>query len=142
MSLKSLLSSGKLRHKTSSAEEISELLAVVERDINDASLTGLSPDRRFATAYNAVLQLATTVLRAEGYRTAGMGHHATTFAVLPSIMGQSLRGKADFFDACRSKRNVTDYGRVGAVSESEADELLVVATEFRDEVLAWLGSKD
>ena len=37
--------------------EISALRAVVERDLTDAAIAGLSADRRFATAYNAALQL-------------------------------------------------------------------------------------
>lgn len=138
MSLKRLLSSGNLRRQASSVEEIADLIEVVERDLKDASLKGLSPDRRFATAYNAVLQLAVMVLRSEGYRTSGMGHHATAFKALPLIMGKEVRERADYFDACRSKRNVTDYGKAGEVSESEADELLAEAQDFKEEVLAWM----
>lgn len=50
-------------------EEIRALLAVSARDEADARETAISEDRRFATAYNGALQLATVVLRAEGYRT-------------------------------------------------------------------------
>ena len=46
------------RHKTS-RQELDGLRAIVERDLKDAAVAGLSEDRRFATAYNAVLQLAT-----------------------------------------------------------------------------------
>lgn len=138
MSLKRLLSSGNLRRQASSVEEIADLIEIVERDLKDASLKGLSPDRRFATAYNAVLQLAIVVLRSEGYRPAGLGHHATAIKALPLIMGKEVGEKADYFDACRSKRNVTDYGRAGEVSESEAVELLVEAQDFKEEVLAWM----
>jgi len=42
---------------------------VVERDLADASIPQLSPDRRFATAYNAVLQAAKAITYCEGYRT-------------------------------------------------------------------------
>ncbi|MHB1362143.1 MAG: SAV_6107 family HEPN domain-containing protein [Thermoleophilia bacterium] len=141
MSLKRLSRNGKLRRQATSVDEIADLLAVVDRDLRDASLKGLSADRRFATAYNAVLQLATVVLRTEGYRTAGLGHHATTFEALPMIMGGEVGDMAYYFDACRAKRNVTDYGRAGSVSESEADELLIVAKEFREKVLRWMEEK-
>jgi len=58
ISLKHLLNQNKLtRHKTS-AKEVSNLLELVRRDLKDANLEGLSVDRRFVTAYNAVLQLA------------------------------------------------------------------------------------
>lgn len=141
MSLKSLLVSGRLRRKKSSPAEIADLFAVVDRDLGDASIRELSPDQRFATAYNAVLQLATIVLRADGYRTAGLGHHSTTFEAIPLIMGKNFELIADFFDACRAKRNITDYGRVGDISESEADELLREAKKFKKEVATWLSSR-
>jgi hypothetical protein len=32
--------------------------ALIERDLLDAAVRGLSPDRRFATAYNAAFQAA------------------------------------------------------------------------------------
>ncbi|MHB8859638.1 MAG: SAV_6107 family HEPN domain-containing protein [Thermoleophilia bacterium] len=120
---------------------MADLLAIVDRGLADASLEGLSPDRRFATAYNAILQLATMILRAEGYRTTGQGHHVTTFAALPLVMGKGIRESADYFDACRAKRNITDYGRIGDVSESEADELLAEAQSFRARVLEWMETK-
>jgi len=43
------------KHRTN-AQEIANLFEVVERDLADASILQLSPDRRFATAYNAILQ--------------------------------------------------------------------------------------
>lgn len=141
VSLKRLLSNGKLRRHKSSVEEIADLLTLVERDLKDAAIKELSADRRFATAYNAVLQLATMILRSEGYRTAGLGHHSTTFEAMPLLMGKDFQEKAEYFDACRSKRNVTDYGKVGGVSESEADELLREAMQFKEEVLAWMSAK-
>jgi len=48
-------------HKTSLAE-LRALHAVVERDLKDPRISEVSAGRRFATAYNAVLQLATMVV--------------------------------------------------------------------------------
>jgi hypothetical protein len=56
MSLRELLADGRLRAHTSSVREVAELLRVVDRDLADAAIPELSTDRRFATAYNAVLQ--------------------------------------------------------------------------------------
>jgi len=81
---------------------------LVDRDLADAQISALSPDRRFVTAYNAALQLATIVLRASGYRTSGAGHHWTTFQTLLEILGESERPRADYLDSCRRKRNVAD----------------------------------
>ena len=45
------------KHKTSK-KELDNMRALIARDLADASLAGLSADRRFATAYNAALQAA------------------------------------------------------------------------------------
>lgn len=50
-----------LPHRTS-LEELDALRGVIERDLQDATLDGLSLDRSFATAYNAALQLAWMVI--------------------------------------------------------------------------------
>jgi len=62
MNLRQLLNQGKLRRHKTSKEEINNLLKLVARDIKDAKVKGLSCDRKFATAYNAVLQAATILL--------------------------------------------------------------------------------
>ena len=68
MSLNSLLKAGKLKRHKTSAREISDLFEVVQRDLKDASIKELSADRRFATAYNAALQLTTILMYSHGYR--------------------------------------------------------------------------
>jgi hypothetical protein len=115
-------------------------LSLSDRDLRDARVEELSLDRRFATAYNAVLQLATIPLHAEGSRTAGTAHHQTTIASLPLIVGPDLQGTADYLDACRSKRNSADYDRIGVATERDVSELIEEAPELRKKVLAWLAA--
>jgi hypothetical protein len=45
---------------------------------------------------------------------------------------------ATYFDTCRRKRNQVDYDLVQAVTETETDELLQKAAEFRDLVEEWI----
>ena len=54
---RTVLSAQELRAHRTSPQEINDLRAVVERHLADANIDALSNDRRFATAYNAVLQL-------------------------------------------------------------------------------------
>ena len=54
-----------VEHKTS-REEIAGLLAIVERDLANAKVAGLSDDWRLSIAYNAALQAATVALAAGG----------------------------------------------------------------------------
>jgi hypothetical protein len=111
---------------------------VVARDLADASLADLSPDRQFATAYNAVLQLSKMAIACAGYRIVGPGHHQTTFVALPLAMGPEVAGLARYFDTCRRKRNIIDYDLASAASETEAEELVEKADEFKDRVERWI----
>ena len=138
MNLKGLLNQGRLRQHKTSKKEIENLLALVRRDIIDAKVEGLSSDRRFACAYNAVLQLATILLYCKGYEPEGLGHHFTVFQTMKIIMGTDYYTLADYFDSCRSKRNITDYDYAGGISDSEAEELIKDAERFLEVTLNWL----
>lgn len=138
MSLKELLNQGRLKLHRTSKEEIANLLKLVKRDIEDAKTRGLSPDRKFATAYNGVLQSATILLYCKGYKSSGTGHHFTVFEAMKKILGQDYFELADYFDSCRAKRNITDYIYPGEVSEAEAEELIQEAEKFLCVILLWL----
>lgn len=130
MDLKRLLSEGKLQKHKTSQEELSKLRELIERNLKDAAVEGLSSDRRFATAYNAALQSAALVLYTEGYKPHGFGHHFTTFEAARQIMGKEYDGLFDYFDSCRVKRNRVDYDFAGEVSETETEELVKEAKKF------------
>jgi len=74
MSFDDLIKGGNVVKQHVSQREITELLNVAARSIHDAGIKGLSPEGRFALAYDAALQLATIPLRCSGYRTRGEGH--------------------------------------------------------------------
>ncbi|OIO72526.1 MAG: hypothetical protein AUJ85_10155 [Elusimicrobia bacterium CG1_02_37_114] len=137
MSLKRLLNQGKLRNHKTSKEEIINLLKITERDISDAKVEGISSDRKFAIAYNAILQLATIPLYCKGYETQGIGHHFTVFQAMKEIMGRDHYDLADYFDSCRAKRNITDYMHTGEISDKEAKELIKEAERFFKIVVNW-----
>lgn len=141
MTLNQLLADGKLVKNRTSRQEISSLLKVVERDITDASINTLSSDRRFAIAYNAALQLATIALYCKGYKAIGLGRHFIVLQTLKETMGQEFHSRADYFDMCRTKRNITDYDRTGEISEHEATELLQEVKNFKQEVEDWLHQR-
>jgi len=133
------LDAGALRRHRTSRREVADLLAVAERDLDDARVTALSLDRRFATAYSAALQLATILLAVSGFRaTAQRGHHVVTWQAVPELMGPDIGAMAVYFDSCRTLRNRSDYDRVGVVSEAEVDEVLRETDAFRDQVVGWL----
>ncbi|MBN1826388.1 MAG: hypothetical protein JW958_08985 [Candidatus Eisenbacteria bacterium] len=132
------MSERRLRSHESSRREIESLLRVVDRDLKDAAVEGVSVDRRFTIAYHAVLQLATIVLRASGYTASGAGHHWIAFQALLSVLGSSEQERVDYFDHCRRKRNAADYDAAFGIAEAELRELMKEAWGFRRDVLEWL----
>lgn len=138
MTLEKWLSERRLRSHESSNEEIADLFSLIERDIADAEIEALSADRRFATAYNAALQLGTVVLRAAGYRISGMGHHWITFQAISEVIPEADTELVDYFDSCRQKRNTADYDCAGIITDAEVRELLGETIKFREFVYDWL----
>ena len=138
MKLKRLLSQDRLRPHKTSKEEINNLLRLIKRDIKDAKVQALSHDRQFATAYNAVLQMAIILLYCKGYKPSGIGQHFTAFQMLKEVMGKEYYALSDYFDSCRAKRNLTDYSYAGKISKTEVEELIIEAERFMEVIVAWL----
>ena len=137
MSLKQWADNGWLKPHRTSRKEISSLLNIVKRDLNDAQ-RDISSDWRFGIAYNAALKLCRVLLSAEGYRPSHELQHYRTLAALPEILGNNKKADAEYLDDCRKKRNIVEYDYVGGASESDADELIEFVKDLRDEVMNWL----
>lgn len=137
MSLKVWANNGWLRPHSPGAQEIADLLAIVDRDLADAA-GEISADWRFGIAYNAALKLCTLLLHASGFRPEKNLAHYRTLAALPLILGAGRQGDADYLDACRIKRNTVEYDRAGAATHEDAAELCAFTRELKAEVLAWL----
>ena len=138
MNFESWLAAGRLRPHKTTKEQIQELLRITQRDLSDAAISDLSMDRRFLIAYEAALTLATIPLYCTGFETHGQGHHWLTFKALPEVMGEEFAGLADYFDVCRTKRNIGMYDRGGQISETDVEELLSEVRGFHDIVIEWL----
>ncbi|NLO73402.1 MAG: hypothetical protein GX100_04730 [candidate division WS1 bacterium] len=139
MSLQSLVQAQQLKQHQTSRNEISRLLALADRSRRDAASTDISTDLRFTAAYNAALALATLVLHAAGYRTAGVGHHRLTFECLPLVLGAHYRELGQYLNRCRGRRNVAEYQQAGQTTSAQVEELLEATAQFRTEALEWLA---
>jgi len=141
MSWQQWLAARDVQPHTTSKQELDNLRALIARDLADAAIPALSPDRRFATAYNAALQAATLSVACSGYRvTARAGHHAVTFEAARFAIGQPAKAFTDYFDFCRRKRNVIDYQHSSVATETEAAELLGNAVQFHSVVETWMAA--
>ncbi len=137
MTLKQWESNGWLRAEPTSRDEIANLFAIVDRDLNDAT-GSVSADWQFGIAYNAALKLCMILLRAEGYRPSHGLQHYRAIAAMPLILGTSRKEDASYLEACRRKRNTVEYDYVGGVSKDDARELLAFARGFKKDVVGWL----
>ena len=137
MSLKDWLNSGWLvEHKTSS-EEIRNLLGVADRDLTDCRAVGLSADWKMNIAYNAALQAATAALAVCGYRASRDSHHYRVIQSLAYTIGADKKLIVQF-DKFRKKRNIGGYEQAGLVSDKEADEMVALGRQLREEVELWI----
>ena len=126
------------KHKTSK-KELDNMRALIAHDLADASLAGLSADRRFATAYNAALQAANMAIACAGYRIVSkVGHHRVSLESTKLVLGKPAEKYADYFETCRRKRNTIDYTFSNVATETEAKEILVQAAEFYSLVEYWI----
>ena len=133
------LDKGDVKTHQTSKQEIDNLRALITRDLADASVTALSADRRFATAYNAALQAATIAIACSGYRvSARSGHHKVTFEAAALAIGSNAASLSDYLETCRRKRNIIDYMTSSVATDTEAEEIVQRANEFRKVVEEWV----
>ena len=139
MSLQDWLNNGWLRPHKTDCQEISNLLAIAERDISDASAKDISDDWKFGIAYNAALKLCTIMLYAHGFRPENNQAHYRTLMAIEFTIGPHRKEDAVYLNTCRAKRNTVEYDNIGGASEAEALELLEFAKDLRCEVLTLLA---
>jgi uncharacterized protein (UPF0332 family) len=137
MSLQDWFKNGWLVEHKTSAEEIRNLLGVTDRDLSDCRAKGLSADWRMNIAYNAALQAATAALAVCGYRPSREAHHYRVIQSLAHTIGADAK-LVSKFDRFRKKRNIGGYEQAGLVSDKEADEMIALAEELREQIYRWI----
>ena len=129
-----------LRDEAATKNEIKDLLAVVDREIADASVKQLSNDGRFMHAYDAALNLCAIALRISGYSVPkGGSHHKRTIGALPLVLGNDYQEISDQIEIASRLRGQAMYDRAEVVQEKAADELGETARKLRESVLAWIA---
>ena len=140
-SLNNLLVSKDLEEHNPSRNEIEGIKRLISRDIQDANLLELSIDRRFATIYNAALNLSRIIVISKGYRiTAKIGHHKITFTAASIILGKQFDHFFSLFEICRRKRNKVDYDQADVATESELIDLISHVNKFEKIIHQWMSS--
>ena len=141
MTWQDLLNAQKVRPHKTSRQEVQDLRAVVSWDLADAGIAVLSDDRRFATAYNAVLQIAKIAIACAGYRVVGIGHHQSSFQALEVALGPTAVPFSAYFDQCRRQRNQVDYDLANVATRADVELLIQKSAEVQTLVEAWIKKR-
>ena len=137
MSLNLWLEKGWLKEHKPTSREIAELLAVADRALKDCQVPELSSEGKLDIAHNAALQSSAAALAATGYRASREAYHYYVIQSL-SFTLQLEERIIRRLHKLRRKRNISDYERPGMVTEQEAEEMIALAKQLRDDVEQWL----
>jgi hypothetical protein len=135
-----LLNSNAVSTEPTSKSELDNLRTIVERSLANAVVSGLSADVRFILAYDAARTLSLMIVRSEGYRPRSIGGHYNTFLGLEAA-DPAFGGLSAYFNNCRMMRNQCEYDFAGGVGDSDADQLLDAAKQFRRDAEAWIANR-
>ena len=116
--LQRLLDSRQLEAIEVSDVDVTALWQKAVASARDAQREGLSPDNQYVLGYQALLQMATAILAAAGYRTRGaQGHHANTFYAVAALEIDGL-GDVDIrTERIRQMRKLSAYEPGSPTSE-------------------------
>ena len=96
-----MLESRTVQPRKTSAKDLRQLISY---DLVDAAIEELSADRRFATAYNAMLKLSKTTIACAGYKLiSGSRHYRKAFGALKLALGKPGEPLKGYFETCRRK---------------------------------------
>lgn len=143
MSLQNWLQIGHLTNHQATVAEVRNLLGVVDRELADASVAGLSDDGQFTHAYDAALLLCKLALHASGFEVQkrAPGHHALWINSLEFTLGDTQKGTLIHLSKSSKLRHISLYDHAGVVQKQDADDLLEAGRQLRTDVLNWLRSQ-
>ena len=143
MSLQNWLQIGHLNNHQATVAEVRSLLGIVDRELADAAVAGLSDDGRFTHAYEAALLLCKLALYARGFELAKRekGHHSLWINSLEFTLGPAHKPTLIYLSKSSNLGHQSLYDHAGVVQKQDADDLLHTARQLRADVLNWLRSQ-
>ena len=130
-----LLQQGRIKRYQARPEEVARMLQVAARDLATADrLLAEDVDWAFNITYNAMLQAARALVLHDGFRPRGPGQHRTVVLFCREALGPEVRPRVTLFDQMRRKRHRLVYEMVGLVSRQEAEQALVLARAFVEDI--------
>src|SRR5258708_11461373 len=123
---------GHLINHQATVAEVRNLLGVVDRDLGDASVAGLSADGRFIHAYDAGLLLCKLALHASGFelQKRAPGHHSHWINSLEFTLGKEQKATLIHLSKSSNLRHTSLYNQTGVDQKQDADDLLETARQL------------
>src|SRR5437868_10670817 len=133
MSLQNWLQMGYLVEHQATVAEVRSLLGVVDRELADAGVAGLSDEGRFTHAYDAALLLCKLALHASGFgvQKRASGHHSHWINSLEFTVGKEQKETLILLSKSSNLRHTSLYDQTGVVQNQDADDLLETARKLR-----------
>jgi hypothetical protein len=143
MSLQTWLQMGYLAEHEATVAEVRSLLGVIDRELHDAMVAGLSDEGRFTHAYDAALLLCKLALHVSGFelQKRSSGHHSRWINSLEFTLGKEQGETLVLLSKSSHLRHKSVYDQTGVVQTQDADDLIETARKLRTDVLAWLRSQ-
>ena len=105
-----LLDGRQLETIETSDADVAALWQKAVASARDAQSEGLSPDNQYVLGYQALLQMATAIIAAAGYRVRGaQGHHANTFYTVSALEIEGLIDLDVRTERIRQMRKLSAY---------------------------------
>jgi hypothetical protein len=129
-----------LEREATDHTEIGRFLAKIERKLADARSSAISLDSRFDLAWEAVLQVGLTALRAHGLRTTSQaGHQALAIQTLDKTIGVD-KDAIRLLETFRKNRSAGLYEGSFEPSQAEVESLIRAAAKLHRTLLGWLAA--
>ena len=135
--LENLLKANQLKAEAPDQVEFDGLLKSARNRLGDVSITGLSEEGKFLSAYGATHSLATAALRWHGYRSE---NRFLVFQCLQHTVGLD-NAKWRVLDKCHKQRNLAEYEGHLEITPQLLNELIEITEELLELVEA-LGPAD
>jgi hypothetical protein len=121
---------GQLKTEPRNVAEVQRLIAMAETRLADASLSHVSIEGRFTSAYSAGHAAALAALRWHGYRSE---NRFTVFQCLTHTLAWPA-SQWRVLDSAHQKRNLAEYEGYFEVEESMVSELCALVTALIEDV--------
>ena len=138
--LQRLLDSRQLETIEVSDADVAALWQKAVTSARDARREGLSPDNQYVLGYQALLQMATAILAAAGYRTRGaQGHHANSFYAVAALGIKGLEEIDVRTERVRRMRKLSAY-EPGSPAPEQVRQLRELLESSLPAARQWLTS--